>query len=37
MNLEDRVKRLMKEKDKRYDKFFLSFNPFPKSGTANTN
>ena len=37
MNLDDRVKRLMKEKDKRYDKFFLSFNPFPKSGTANTN
>ena len=37
MNLEDRVKRLMEEKDKRYDKFLLSFNPFPKSGTANTN
>ena len=37
MNLEDRVKHLMKEKDKRYDKFLLSFNPFPKSGTANTN
>lgn len=37
MNLEDRVKRLMEEKVKRYDKFLLSFNPFPKSGTANTN
>ena len=37
MNLEDRVKRLMEEKDKRYNKFLLSFNPFPKSGTANTN
>ena len=37
MNLEDRIKRLMEEKDKRYDKFLLSFNPFPKSGTANTN
>ena len=36
MNLEDRVKQRIEE-DKRYDKFLLDFNPFPKSGTANTN
>jgi hypothetical protein len=37
MNLEDRVNQRIEKGNKIYDKFLLKFNPFPKSGTANTN
>lgn len=37
MNLEERVKQRIEGQGKRFEKFGLKFNPFPKSGTANTN
>lgn len=37
MNLEERIKRRIEGQGKRFEKFGLKFNPFPKSGTANTN
>lgn len=37
MNLEERVKQRLESQGKRFEKFHLKFNPFPKSGTANTN
>lgn len=37
MNLEERVKQRIDNQGKRFEKFGLKINPFPKSGTANTN
>lgn len=37
MNLEERIKQRIEKQGKRFEKFGLKFNPFPKSGTANTN
>jgi Cdc6-like AAA superfamily ATPase len=37
MNIEERVKQRIDNHGKRFEKFGLKINPFPKSGTANTN
>ncbi len=37
MNIEDKVKLRLESQGKRFEKFGLKYNPFPKSGTANTN
>lgn len=37
MNIEERVKQRIDNQGKRFEKFGLKINPFPKSGTANTN
>lgn len=37
MSLEERIKKRTENQGKRFEKFGLEYNPFPKSGTANTN
>lgn len=37
MNIEERAKQRIENQGKRFEKFDLNVNPFPKSGTANTN